>query len=348
MYGQMRGVRRASSGAASFIRNSASPALLVQNTHASGDAVSVLDASGTQFVKIGRYSGGRSALAFGDISGVLNPSVLFWINEVKTDHGSGFETSVSTVTNSVDIGASLFVSSVGNTGAVSHGRAIEGHHFRLPGSSAGENYIAELGRHCAVANALAANDVGVRISNEHTIWDPPISSGSQGGYGVLVRGEDTWQYGYGLLDAAEAMLWRVNGTTGEVTSGNLLPRTNGTYTVGGSGLNWLVVTGNFVSLTSNGAANAPALTNATFSTTGLFWNAGAADNLGITVAAAEVVRLTSGGLLDFRPAAATVALGGGAAPTVGTIGGSGPAVAGQNSWLKVKIGGTDSYIPVWR
>ncbi len=43
-----------------------------------------------------------------------------------------------------------------------------------------------------------------------------------------------------------------------------------------------------------------------------------------------------------------VAMGGGAAPTLGTIGGSGPASAGQNSWLKVKIGATDSFIPIWR
>jgi hypothetical protein len=45
---------------------------------------------------------------------------------------------------------------------------------------------------------------------------------------------------------------------------------------------------------------------------------------------------------------ATVALGGGAAPTVGTIGGSGPATAAQNSWLKLQIAGTTSYVPVWR
>ena len=52
------------------------------------------------------------------------------------------------------------------------------------------------------------------------------------------------------------------------------------------------------------------------------------------------------GVVDFRYA--TVALGGGAAPTFGTIGGSGPATAAQNSWLKVKINGTDSFIPIWR
>lgn len=41
------------------------------------------------------------------------------------------------------------------------------------------------------------------------------------------------------------------------------------------------------------------------------------------------------------------ALGGGAAPTLGTIGGSGPATAAQNSWIKIYIGTTAAYIPVW-
>jgi hypothetical protein len=45
---------------------------------------------------------------------------------------------------------------------------------------------------------------------------------------------------------------------------------------------------------------------------------------------------------------ATTALGGGAAPTLGTIGGTGPATAAQNSWLAVKINGALSFLPVWR
>lgn len=41
-------------------------------------------------------------------------------------------------------------------------------------------------------------------------------------------------------------------------------------------------------------------------------------------------------------------LGGGAVPTFGTIGGSGPAAAGQARWLRVNIDGTNSFIPVWQ
>lgn len=44
-----------------------------------------------------------------------------------------------------------------------------------------------------------------------------------------------------------------------------------------------------------------------------------------------------------------VALGGGAAPTVGTIGGSGPATAGQNGWLQFKdAGGNKFWVPAWK
>jgi hypothetical protein len=44
-----------------------------------------------------------------------------------------------------------------------------------------------------------------------------------------------------------------------------------------------------------------------------------------------------------------VALGGGAAPTLGTIGGSGPATAAQNSWKRFyDDGGNAFWVPVWK
>ena len=42
-----------------------------------------------------------------------------------------------------------------------------------------------------------------------------------------------------------------------------------------------------------------------------------------------------------------IALGGGAAATLGTIGGSGPTAAAQAQWLEVDIGGVAHWIPVW-
>ncbi len=50
------------------------------------------------------------------------------------------------------------------------------------------------------------------------------------------------------------------------------------------------------------------------------------------------------GVVDFTT---LDALGGGAAPTFGTIGGTGPTVAAQVTWLKIKISGTDHWLPAW-
>jgi hypothetical protein len=52
------------------------------------------------------------------------------------------------------------------------------------------------------------------------------------------------------------------------------------------------------------------------------------------------------GVMDWNYA--TVALGGGAAPTLGTIGGSGPAAAAQFGWGKMKYQGVVTFFPVWR
>ena len=42
-----------------------------------------------------------------------------------------------------------------------------------------------------------------------------------------------------------------------------------------------------------------------------------------------------------------IALGGGAAATLGTIGGSGPTAAAQAQWLQIQINGVTHWIPVW-
>jgi hypothetical protein len=43
-----------------------------------------------------------------------------------------------------------------------------------------------------------------------------------------------------------------------------------------------------------------------------------------------------------------IPLGGGSTPTLGTIGGTGPATAAQNQWLRVYIGTGAFFIPVWQ
>ena len=66
-------------------------------------------------------------------------------------------------------------------------------------------------------------------------------------------------------------------------------------------------------------------------------------------ATSATTRLTirSDGYLQH--ANALIALGGGAAATLGTIGGTGPTVAAQNTWLQMyDSGGISFWIPVWK
>lgn len=51
---------------------------------------------------------------------------------------------------------------------------------------------------------------------------------------------------------------------------------------------------------------------------------------------------------DLQWGTAQIALGGGAAPTLGTIGGSGPTAAAQSGWLKVfNSAGAARFLPIW-
>jgi hypothetical protein len=53
--------------------------------------------------------------------------------------------------------------------------------------------------------------------------------------------------------------------------------------------------------------------------------------------------------LTFQTKTALVALGGGAAPTLGTIGGSGPTAAAQNTWCKMlDSAGAVFWVPAWK
>lgn len=77
-------------------------------------------------------------------------------------------------------------------------------------------------------------------------------------------------------------------------------------------------------------------------------------NAGGTAAERMVESLTgrtliSGSGNDIQWGNPLVALGGGAAPTLGTIGGSGPATAAQNTWLRVVDStGAAAWLPIWK
>jgi hypothetical protein len=93
----------------------------------------------------------------------------------------------------------------------------------------------------------------------------------------------------------------------------------------------------------SGSAATPSLAFISGTTTGLIYNSG----LGLVAAGTERLRIRDDG--DIQWGVALVALGGGAAPTLGTIGGSGPGTAAQNSWMRVRDnGGNAFWVPVWK
>lgn len=61
------------------------------------------------------------------------------------------------------------------------------------------------------------------------------------------------------------------------------------------------------------------------------------------------IRLQIDAAGNFRWTTPLIALGGGAAPTLGTIGGAGPATAAQNTWLQfLDSTGAVAFMPVWK
>jgi hypothetical protein len=81
----------------------------------------------------------------------------------------------------------------------------------------------------------------------------------------------------------------------------------------------------------------------------LMWRnaAGTGGVFGVQVDTSDRIRLGNGN--DIRWGRPLVSLGGGAAPTLGTIGGSGPATAAQNSWMRVTDdSGVAFFVPAWK
>jgi hypothetical protein len=80
--------------------------------------------------------------------------------------------------------------------------------------------------------------------------------------------------------------------------------------------------------------------------------AGGTNNYGVYIEAPSGGSGANRGLFvdgDVQFGQGIVALGGGAAPTLGTIGGSGPATAAQNGWKKfVDSTGAGFWVPVWK
>lgn len=136
----------------------------------------------------------------------------------------------------------------------------------------------------------------------------------------------------------------VGGTDTDISL-TILAKGVGSINLGNPGgtvltLSAIASTVNKVTITGGTSGNAPSVAAISSSDT----------NVGITIASQGTGSVNlSPGTGDIRWNKALVALGAGAAPTFGTIGGSGPATAAQNTWLRVLDStGTACWLPVWK
>ena len=104
--------------------------------------------------------------------------------------------------------------------------------------------------------------------------------------------------------------------------------------------------GTFTALNANGGGALTGTWSNLGTVTTIDINGGTVDGttIGGAAAAAGTFTALAANTLDVNNG---IALGGGAAPTLGTIGGTGPTTAAQAQWLQVNIGGTTHWIPVW-
>ena len=80
-----------------------------------------------------------------------------------------------------------------------------------------------------------------------------------------------------------------------------------------------------------------------------FANVGATATLNIFGVNASNQVIISQSASDIIWGVGLVALGGGSAPTLGTIGGSGPATAGQDTWMRIlDNAGVPFWVPAWK
>jgi hypothetical protein len=70
-------------------------------------------------------------------------------------------------------------------------------------------------------------------------------------------------------------------------------------------------------------------------------------NTGLSLDTAGLVTITTKLATPMINHTTSDALGGGAAATLGTIGGTGPTAAGQALWIECEVGGVTHWIPAW-
>lgn len=163
----------------------------------------------------------------------------------------------------------------------------------------------------------------------------------------------------GTTDAHDTII-QANGSSVRFdAAGNFRPSTDNNLSLGSASDRW--ESGYFATMLAVGTN--PASSAATIAVPSAFAfnarnHANSADVLVLATDTNDVVILggTNAGGISLQPASgdikwgkALVAVGGGATATFGTIGGSGPATAGQDSWMRhLDSTGAACWVPVWK
>lgn len=224
-------------------------------------------------------------------------------------------------------------------------RPLEVHMLALAGTSSQPTVGMELTSQANHSGNNADRTVGISVRNLGTTW--ALSTPQRLDTALLIGGD---QQGFvngilyqDTLAMSAATLFKVD-QTGKVTSGTHIPKAASSFDLGDPTNKWQALYVNFAVITNDGAAAGPTITFASDTTTGLFRQA--ASTIGVANGGTESFRITSAGLIDWRNSQ-NVAMGGGAAATLGTIGGSGPATATQAGWLKMLVSGSAVFLPYW-
>lgn len=195
-------------------------------------------------------------------------------------------------------------------------------------------------------------DVGVGILSLDQSGLPGWGSPRPAQAGVLVGGNPGHEYAYIALGTSNQVLWAVDGQDGKMHTKNVLPLAPNSYVIGTSTAPYAQSFANFIGV-DVGLPTNPAIGIGSPYSTGFFRPT--AGGIGMTVNGAEHVRITAGGLLGFRNAAANqnFPLGGAGVATLGGVNsgapaGAGPTLAAQVSWLKIDVSDVNRYIPLWQ
>lgn len=222
-----------------------------------------------------------------------------------------------------------------NTGGVAGASAVYREQFRVAHTASAVNYVS-------VTGSATGTGVQIQAAGSDTNINFNVSAAGTGAIQFNTLGGGTTQFKV-VHTASAVNCIQVSGraTANPPTLQSVGSDTNVDLVLGTQGAGTIY-------LATNGISSAQCAILHTASANRYITFTGSNGGNPTIDVSAGALKL-SAGTSDIQWGKANVALGGGAAPTVGTIGGSGPAAAAQRNWLRfLESDGTASFIPVWR